>query len=82
MKVTNVNLKKVEEKGAVKAYARIILDDRLAIHNIRLIEGKDKMFIAFPSQKSNDGKYYVFVHPIVSDLREVIEKAIIDKYNN
>ena len=58
MKVTNVNLKKVEEKGAVKGYATIILDDSLAIHNIRLIESKDKMFIAFPSQKGNDGKYY------------------------
>ena len=81
MKVTNVNLKKVEEQGAVKGYATIILDDSLAIHNIRLIESKDKMFIAFPSQKGKDGKYYDYVHPIVSDLREVIEKAIIDKYN-
>lgn len=82
MKVTNVNLKKVEEQGAVKAYATIILDDSLAIHNIRLIEGKDKLFIAFPSHKDKNEAYHDYVHPIVSDLREVIEKVIIDKYNN
>ena len=81
MKVTNVNLKKVEENGAVKAYATIILDDSLAIHNIRLIEGKDKLFIAFPSHKDKNEVYHDYVHPIVSELRETIEKAILDKYN-
>ena len=82
MKVTNVNLKKVEENGAVKAYATIILDDSLAIHNIRLIEGKDKLFIAFPSHKDKNEVYHDYVHPIVSELRKAIEKAILDKYNN
>lgn len=82
MKVTNVNLKKVKENGAVKGYATIILDDSLAIHNIRLIEGKDKLFIAFPSHKDKNEAYHDYVHPIVSELRETIEKAILDKYNN
>lgn len=82
MKVTNVNLKKVDEQGAVKAYATIILDDSLAIHNIRLIEGKDKLFIAFPSHKDKNECYRDYVHPIISELRETIEKAILDKYNN
>ena len=82
MKVTNVNLKKVEENGAVKAYATIILDDSLAIHNIRLIEGKDKLFIAFPSHKDKNEVYHDYVHPIISELRETIEKTILDKYNN
>lgn len=82
MKVTNVNLKKVEEQGAVKAYATIILDDSLAIHNIRLIEGKERLFIAFPSYKDKNEAYHDYVHPIVSELRKAIEKAILDKYNN
>ncbi len=82
MKVTNVNLKKVEEKGVVKAYATVILDDSLAIHNIRLIEGKERLFIAFPSYKDKNEAYHDYVHPIVSNLRETIEKAILDKYNN
>ena len=81
MKVTNVNLKKVEENGAVKAYATIILDDSLAIHNIRLIEGKERLFIAFPSYKDKNEAYHDYVHPIVSELRKANEKAILDKYN-
>ena len=81
MKVTNVNLKKVEENGVVKAYATIILDDSLAIHNIRLIEGKERLFIAFPSYKDKNEAYHDYVHPIVSELRKAIEKAILDKYN-
>ena len=82
MKVTSVNLKRVEEKGAVKAYATIILDDSLAIHNIRVIEGKDKLFIAFPSHKDKNEVYHDYVHPIISDLRKKKKKAVLNKYNS
>ena len=34
MRVTSVNLRKIEDKGNIKAYATIILDDCLAIHGI------------------------------------------------
>lgn len=82
MRVTSVNLRKIEDKGNIKAYATIILDDCLAIHGIKLIKGKERDFIAFPNEKGKDGKYYDHVHPIVSSLRDEIETAILQKYNN
>ena len=82
MKVTNVNLKKVENQGNLKAYATIILNDSLVIHNLKVIEGKEKLFVAFPSQKGTDDKYRDIVHPILSDLRKSIESEILAKYND
>lgn len=82
MKVTNVNLKKVENQGNLKAYATIILDDSLVIHNLKVIEGKENLFVAFPSQKGTDEKYRDLVHPISSDLRKSIESEILAKYND
>lgn len=82
MRVTQVNVKKLDntENKKLKGYATIILDDELAIHNIAILEGTDKLFISMPSQKYND-KYYDYVHPIVSSLRQDIEQAIITDFN-
>lgn len=81
MKVTNVNVKKIDNQENLKAFATIILDDSLAIHNLKLIKGNNGLFIAFPSYKGTNEKYYDIVHPIVGDLRKEIEKEIINQYN-
>jgi len=82
MKVTNVEIKKVEkENSRMKGIASISIDDCLAIHNIRIIEGSKGLFIAMPSRKTEEGKYVDLVHPINSDTRKLFEDEIMAKYN-
>lgn len=82
MKVTNVEIKKVEkENSRLRGIASITVDNCLAIHNIRIIEGDNGLFIAMPSRKVETEKYVDIVHPINSDTRKVFEDAILAKYN-
>lgn len=82
MKVTNVEIKKVEkENSRLRGIASITVDNCLAIHNIRIIEGDNGLFIAMPSRKIEIEKYVDIVHPINSDTRKVFEDAILAKYN-
>lgn len=81
MKVTSVNVKKIDNQENLKAFVTIVLDDSLAIHNLKLIKGNNGLFIAFPNYKSTNDKYYDIVHPIVGKLRKEIEKEIINQYN-
>lgn len=83
MEITKVTVKKVnKEDSKLIGFATVILDDAIAIHNIRILEGKENLFIAFPSSKVNsDDKYYDIVHPIKQDIRTLIEKSIIKKYD-
>lgn len=81
MRVTNVSIKRLEkEESRCKGYATIILDDCLAIHDIKIIEGDNRLFVAMPSKKQED-KFYDYVHPIVSTLRQKIEDSIIKEFN-
>ncbi len=81
MKVTNVSVRKLEnQESKCKAVATVVLEDCLAIHNIRIIEGKDKLFISMPSKKVED-KYYDYIHPTVNSLRQELERAILEEYN-
>lgn len=82
MKVTTVNVKKIEkENSRMKGIASILLDDIIAIHDIRVISGDNGLFVAMPSRKTATGDYRDIVHPISQEGREMIEKAILDEYN-
>ena len=82
MKVTSVNVKKIEkENSRMKGIASILLDDIIAIHDIRIISGDNGLFVAMPSRKTSAGDYRDIVHPISPEGREMIEKAILAEYN-
>ena len=82
MKVTSVKVKKIEkENSRMKGIASILLDDIIAIHDIRIISGDNGLFVAMPSRKTAAGDYRDIVHPISPEGREMIEKAILAEYN-
>ena len=82
MKVTKVSVQKEEkENSRVKGYAIIELDGVLKINGIRIIEGNSRMFAAMPNRKVSDDKYIDYVYPVNKELREEIERAILEDYN-
>lgn len=82
MKVTSVKVKKIEkENSRMKGIAEILLDDMIAIHDIRIISGDNGLFVAMPSRKTPTGDYRDIVHPISQEARDIIEKAIVEEYN-
>ena len=82
MKVTSVKVKKIEkENSRMKGIAEILLDDMIAIHDIRIISGDNGLSVAMPSRKTPTGDYRDIVHPISQEARDIIEKAIVEEYN-
>ena len=83
MKITSVNVRKIEKEGSrMKGIASVLLDDSFAVHDIRVIEGDNGLFIAMPSRKTSAGGYRDIAHPINPEVRAMVEDAIIDAYNN
>ena len=65
----------------MKAVVSVTFDDAFVVHDIKVIEGQDKLFTAMPSRKTPENEFKDIAHPINSQMRETLEKAIIDKYN-
>lgn len=81
MKITSVNVRKIEkESSRMKGIASVLLDDSFAIHDIRIIEGEKGLFIAMPSKKTPNGGYRDIAHPINSEVRSMFEEAILKAY--
>ena len=82
MKITSVTVRKIEkENSRMKGIAEILLDDMIAIHDIRIISGDNGLFVAMPSRKTPTGDYRDIVHPISQEAREMFEDAIFEEYN-
>ncbi len=64
----------------MRAVVSVTFDDAFVVHDIKIIEGNDKMFVAMPSRKTPTGEFKDIVHPITTDMREELQKAIIAKY--
>lgn len=81
LKITSVSVRKVEKEGSrMKGLASMLIDDCFAVHDIRIIEGDNGLFIAMPSRKTATGGYRDIVHPIDSECRKMVEDAILDVY--
>ncbi len=69
-----------KDDSKLKAVASITIDDCFVVHDIKIIEGTDEMFISMPSRKTPDGEYKDIVHPINTPTRELIKNAIMEEY--
>lgn len=80
MQITDVKVRKLFEEGPMKAIVSVTFDAQLAVHDIKVINARDKYFIVMPSRKNPDDTYRDIVHPINSQFRATLEKAVIDAY--
>lgn len=80
MEVTDVRLRRVNTDGRMKAIASITIDNEFVVHDIRVIDGNNGMFVAMPSKRTPDGEFRDIAHPILSSTREKIQTAVLDEY--
>lgn len=81
MVITDIKVRKLFDEGPMKAIVSVTFDGQLAVHDIKVINARDKFFIVMPSRKNPDGTYRDIVHPINAQFRGVLEEAVIEAYN-
>ena len=80
MTITDVRIRKIAAEGKMKAIVSITFDNEFVVHDIKVIEGQNGLFIAMPSRKTQDGEFKDIAHPINTDTREKIQLAILKAY--
>lgn len=81
MHVTDVRVRKILTEGKMKAIVSVTLDDMFVIHDVKVVEGQNGLFVAMPSRKTPDGEFRDIAHPINSSAREVIQLAVLQAYS-
>ena len=80
MEITDIRIRRMNSEGKMKAVVSVTFDESLVIHDIKVIEGQDKVFIAMPSRKTPSGEFKDIAHPINIQMREKLQNSIIAAY--
>lgn len=80
MNITDVRVRKLESESRMKAVVSITIDGEFVVHDIKVIENENGLFIAMPSRKSVDGQFRDIAHPITPETRIALQNLILEKY--
>lgn len=80
MQITDIKIRKVFDDGPMKAIVSVTFDGQLAVHDVKVINARDKFFIVMPSRKNPDETFRDIVHPINAEFRALLEKEILAAY--
>ncbi len=78
--ITDVRIRKMNDEGKMKAIVSVTFDDAFVVHDIKIIEGQNGLFIAMPSRKVAEGDYRDIAHPINSNTRANLQDIILTEY--
>ena len=81
MEITDVRMRRVETEGRMRAIASITFDNEFVVHDIRVIDGNEGLFVAMPSKRTPDGEFRDVAHPINSGARMKIQDAVLAAYH-
>ncbi|MFT8363586.1 MAG: septation regulator SpoVG [Sporolactobacillus sp.] len=80
MEITDVRMRIMHTDGRMRAIASITIDQEFVVHDIRVIDGNNGIFVAMPSKRTPDGEFRDIAHPITSGTREKIQDAVLHEY--
>lgn len=81
MTITDIKIRRTYQDNRLRALVSITIDGELAIHDIKVIEGPERLFVAMPSRRDDNGVFRDIAHPITSEARQRIESGILDAYH-
>ncbi|MBR5372612.1 MAG: septation regulator SpoVG [Oscillospiraceae bacterium] len=80
MEITDLKIRKMMTDGRLRAIVSITLDQMIAVHDIKVVEGESRLFVAMPSRRDESGVFRDIVHPISAEARQYLEEYILDAY--
>jgi stage V sporulation protein G len=80
MKITDVRIRKLTDEGKMKSIVSVTFDDEFVVHDIKVIEGRNGLFVAMPSRKMGEGDFRDIAHPLTSETRNRIKDTILEAY--
>ena len=81
MNITDIRVRRTYQDTRLKALVSVTIDHDLAVHDIKVIEGPERLFVAMPSRKDDNSVFRDICHPITPQARATLERAILTAYH-
>ncbi|MGB2600301.1 MAG: SpoVG family protein [Candidatus Omnitrophota bacterium] len=72
---------RLEGDGPVKAFCDLLILDAFLVKGLKVVEGKNGLFVSMPQEQGRDGKWYDTFHPTSKEMRKGLEELVLEDYN-
>jgi stage V sporulation protein G len=79
MEITEVKVFPIQEEK-LKAFVSIVFDQCFMVNDIKIIQGREGLFISMPSRKKKNGEFKDVAHPLNNETRRMIEEKVLGEY--
>ncbi len=80
MEINDIRIRKILQEGRLRAVVSLTIDSAVAVHDIQLVQGDDRLFVAMPSRRDESGVFRDIIHPINPEARNHLEGHILRAY--
>lgn len=80
MEITEVKVFPIQEEK-LKAFVSIVFDQCFMVNDIKIIQGREGLFISMPSRKKKNGEFKDVAHPLNNETRRMIEEQVLAEYH-
>ncbi|MBQ8107591.1 MAG: septation regulator SpoVG [Ruminococcus sp.] len=81
MKITEVKVRRLMNEGRLRGIVSVTFDGVFAVHDIKIVQGDHRLFVAMPSRRDESGIFRDIVHPMTLDARNRMEEQILDAFH-
>ena len=69
-----------EGQGSLKAFCDLAIGERLLIKGLRVVEGKNGLFVSMPRQQGKDAKWYDNVVALTKEIKQEVNRVVLEAY--
>lgn len=81
MQITDVRIRRITREGKMRAIVSVTFNNMFVVHDVRVIEGNNGLFVAMPSKRAPSGEFRDIAHPINSEARAIVQESVLDAYS-
>lgn len=81
MKISNIKIRRIYQEGRLRALVSLTIDGEFAVHDIKIIDGPERIFVAMPSRRDEQGTFRDVCHPITASARKMLEESVLEAYD-
>ena len=75
-----MKIHRLPEGKTIKAFVDLAVNNVLLIRGLRVVEGKNGLFVSMPREKSKNDVWYDRIRCLSTDVEDLLSKTVIDAY--
>lgn len=75
-------INRLDGQGTLRAFCDVVIAGSFLIKGIKVVEGKNGLFVSMPREQGKDGNWYNTVAPLTPEARQRICEAVLTAYSS